>query len=604
MANSDSEDDDIISQDDIDALLNSSAMDEKSMDDLSLDLDDDAGELSQDDIDSLMGDLDFSGDGEPEEEEGGEEEGGELSQDDIDALLGGDDDAPDDEDDEFISQDDVLQFLNSEAAATTASGPTVADGEPGNGNKEDEVAVPNAKDENPSDGDAIDLSDLGSDEAEPDAPGSDPDEADSLDLDELNLDELDLDDLGLDDEESAGAPDLDEDDNLQVPIDGEDESDEAVDISSAADDDDGFLIDESQALSIEENLVSQDAMDDLLQAFSQEDTPVEAPEDEDAGDGPVEGDSPEIDLDGDDLNLDDLGLDLEGDDRDEDPMGDDALDQDAVSQEDIDALLMESEGDDEALEDEDDILISQDDIDTLLQAADQEDEDVLGDIMEDMGDDDLDDVNLDEGFDDDEFFELDEDGTGEDALGQVVLEAPADVEFEDTPSKFKIKSIVLAFVGVILVLGVSIPTAYFLFFSSEDAVVVEESVPVAATEMEDGGGEVIGEKADEPVAVIRKSGSLLLSDFVVMASDRATDMAYITTDIVIDYTDQRAYHEINNNLPFYRDLIYETLRKNLVWEKRNQVTEADLLWEIENSIKKVLPPHYINQVSFKAFKIT
>lgn len=79
-------------------------------------------------------------------------------------------------------------------------------------------------------------------------------------------------------------------------------------------------------------------------------------------------------------------------------------------------------------------------------------------------------------------------------------------------------------------------------------------------------------------------------------------MTYVYADISIDYSDQRAYHEISNNLSFYRDLIYEAIQTNLVSEKRNEVTEADLIWGVENSLKKVLPPHFIEKISFKTFR--
>jgi len=93
-----------------------------------------------------------------------------------------------------------------------------------------------------------------------------------------------------------------------------------------------------------------------------------------------------------------------------------------------------------------------------------------------------------------------------------------------------------------------------------------------------------------------------LTDFVILAADQQKDLTYIYADISIDYSDQRAYHEINNHLAFYRDLIYEAIKTNLVSEKRNQVTESDLLWGVETSLKKVLPPHFIEKISFKTFR--
>ena len=95
---------------------------------------------------------------------------------------------------------------------------------------------------------------------------------------------------------------------------------------------------------------------------------------------------------------------------------------------------------------------------------------------------------------------------------------------------------------------------------------------------------------------------MILKDFVILASDLSKGMAYITADISIDYSDQKAYHEIVNNLSFYRDLIYDSINKSFASEKGNEITEADILWVVETTLKKVLPGHYINRVSFKSFK--
>jgi len=110
----------------------------------------------------------------------------------------------------------------------------------------------------------------------------------------------------------------------------------------------------------------------------------------------------------------------------------------------------------------------------------------------------------------------------------------------------------------------------------------------------------ISQEIQEPV--IKQSGTIVLTDFVILASDLSKDMTYVYADISIDYSDQRAYHEINNNLSFYRDLIYGAIQTSLVSEKRDEVTESDLIWGVETSLKKVLPPHYIEKISFKTFK--
>ena len=279
-----------------------------------------------------------------------------------------------------------------------------------------------------------------------------------------------------------------------------------------------------------------------------------------------------------------------------------------VTQDDIDALLLASDEDEDFMADEDDILISQDDIDTLLMAADQEDEDLLGDLMgDDMGDDMG--TGMEDDFDDEDILGSDDEGDAGPGGDQVVLEGGEDeVPDEDgssgKPWKNWAKSkLVIATASAILVLGISVPIVYFLFFSQAPVQIQEKIfVPIV---MENPAREIEVASVDINVSApvdLKKSGNIVLSDFVVLASDVSKEMAYVTADISIDYSDQRAYHEINDNLSFYRDLIYESIQKNLLGEKGNEVTEADLIWGIETSLKKVFPLDTIEKVSFKSFK--
>lgn len=509
------EEESLISQDDIDALLDSSSIEEaeetlENGKDNDPDLDE-LGELSQDDIDTLLNgsSLDDSI-GEPRVDASGDEMG-ELSQDDIDSLMGGNDlaaeeDAGDDMDMELISQNDIDQLMTPSAE------------EPG--------------------------------------------------------------------------------------------SNEISETEMVSDD---FVIDEADGLDVAACLITQETLDELIR-----NVPEPEPEDEDVP-GPVVLDSDPVALEkiesqsvpldeqgGDDLeftassdelegllntDINDTGINLGN------PDGDD------VTQDDIDALLQESDEDEDFMGDEEDILISQDDIDTLLMAADQEDEDLLGDLMgDDMG------VNMDDNFDDEDILDSDEEDDAGYGGDQVVLAGGEDdLPDEDgsgKPWKNRVKSkLVIATASAILVLGISVPIVYFLFFSQAPVRIPEKiSVPMV---MEEPGRNIEVASVDINVNAatdLKKSGNIILTDFVVLASDLSKDMAYVTADISIDYSDQRAYHEINDNLSFYRDLIYESIQKNLLGEKRNEVTEADLIWGIETSLKKVLPLDYIEKVSFKSFK--
>ena len=283
--------------------------------------------------------------------------------------------------------------------------------------------------------------------------------------------------------------------------------------------------------------------------------------------------------------------------------------EDDVTQEDIDALLQGSDEEGDFLDEDEDILISQDDIDTLLMAADQEDEDVLGDLSDPDDDAPEPDQNL-------------EDEEPEDALDadsdQVVLEDLDDADIPDRedqkakgPSagqKIKVllrSKVVLAAASVLLFMGISIPISYFLFFSS-DPVPLPEQQGGSLTDIDLGRDVPLARSGvDEPIMpVTRQSGTILLANFIILASDQSEAMTYVYADVSIDYSDQRAYDEINSNLAFYRDLIYGAIQNRLVSEKNNEVTKADLLWDVESSIKKVLPPHYIDRITFKTFKAT
>jgi len=578
------EDDSLISQDDIDKLLDSSSIEEVeeklSNSDAEADTDvvDDLGELSQDDIDQLMNsnvsspaETDVKDDIEDDDSDGDDMEL--ISQDDIDQLMNVssdekspplEDDEDYDEDLEMISQDDINELMTG--GGVEADVPDEEDGEI-------------AAEDNPAE--------------------DNPEEETPLVEDNIDQDSESTEDVTID---SAPEPVMEE----KIP-------------------EDDYVIEESEAVDVQDNLITQETIDGLIDNFDNELPlePLDADEEpnvntEEEPDSvelsePVEADAqPEVSSD-DSKDLLEPDSDVTVLDFDDDEDGD-------VTQDDIDSLLLESDDEDE---DEDDILISQDDIDTLLMAADQEDEDVLGDLMDDdIGssmEDDIDEEEYDEDIlDSDSFDEYDgddEDGEDEDGEDPIVLEkddgSPA-VKQKKKKKKKKTKSrwykskLVIACVSGLIVLGIAIPTAYFVFFSGEPEQDAQLSRPVAALNtipQREIEIETVDINVRKPVE-LKKPGTMLLKDFIILASDLSKDMAYITADISIDYSDQRAYHEINNNLSFYRDLIYDSVNKSLVSEKRDEITEADILWIVETTLKKVLPGHYINRVSFKSFKVS
>lgn len=520
------EEDDLISQDDIDKLL-----------DISLG-DDDAGELSQDDIDSLLNEPG------PDAEalDAGEEDAGELSQDDIDRMMAGnvlDDDNPENDGGE-LSQDDIDQFMNDSRSFDFGD----------DGDDDELISLEDIQGVMSGDTQGNDASDS---EPEPEPVPAAKAESNQDDVTKQKEEDATVDDAPI---TEASAQ---EKDPFDEPI------------------------DESQATDVTDCMITQEAMDALIEAG------LPAPDVPEGDDG-----------DGGEDNLpDEINLMSATDDATRE-------DEDDVTQEEIDALLQQSDDKDELLDEDEDILISQDDINTLLMATDQEEEDLLGDID---GEDDASDLedHLNDAFDD-----LESDS------GQVILEGIEDAEISDkkesAPAESsekggKIKAllklkVILAAASVLLFMGISVPLSYFLFFSSEP-VPLSESQITSLTEIDLIRDVQDNVSADMPVLPpSRSSGTILLTDFIILASDQSRTMTYVYADVSIDYSDQRAYDEINSNLAFYRDLIYEAIQTRLVSEKNNEVTEADLLWGVEAALKKVLPPQYIDKISFKSFKAT
>ncbi|NOX34985.1 MAG: hypothetical protein GXP56_14865 [Deltaproteobacteria bacterium] len=539
------EEDSLISQDDIDKLLDSTSIEEAEENIANDDADvvDELGELSQDDIDQLMNS------NLPDKE---------------DPL---DEDDSEDDEMELISQDDIDQLMNASSGGKVSSSGEDLD--------EDDLETISQDDINNlmGGGQAEDK------ESESEIPG---DMEDNNEQDILPVEEEVVEKINETEIEKPAEPVL-ENKNQE----------------------DDYIIDESQAVEVQDSLISQDTIDNLIKNFDNE--PASEPVILDEEPEPV----PEPELEVKPEPESDVPEEKTPDDTEEflKPESDvkvlDFEDEDGdVTQEDIDSLLLEPDNDEE----DDDVLISQDDIDTLLMAADQEDEDVLGDLMDDEFDSTMDDAVDDEDILENENFDEYDEGDED----QVVLQGDDDEQsLKPVKKSSKVRSgwykskLVVACMSALIVLGIAVPSTYFIFFSGKPPGQEPRLATPVANLASDTQREIEVETVDINVKTqpdIKKPGTMLLKDFVILAPDLSKDMTYITADLSIDYSDQRAYHEILNNLSFYRDLIYDSINKGLASGKREDITEADILRIVETTLKKVLPGHYINRVSFKSFK--
>ncbi len=474
------------------------------------------------------------------------EEANELSQDDIDNLMNFGDDDQDDGGE--LSQDDIDSLLGGTASTSQEADTSEEDEE-----EEGELSQ-----------DDIDRM-LGKTSA--------PDEEDDEDSEPISMDDI---------QRVMGAAKESEPQNDSEP-EGESPKDSGSDQNAVSskqepDNEDEFIIDPSEAPELEDNLIQQEALDALLngplEPIAQESV-QDAPkkEAEDAAESPVEDNIAESSVE-----QEDSPVILEDD---------ETISPEDITKEEIESMLKESDDDQEVIiEDEDDILISQDDINSLLMAVEQEDEDLLGDV-------------------DGEPFEFDA-SSESDMAEPVVLEGMEGTE-EEPAQKMADKKplyasrLFLMAASVLLFIGIAVPSGYFLFFSGDsDSELAQLELSDAQKNLDRYASDL--EIDTEQLGGLRSSGQVVLKGFLVPVSGNSAELAYVQADVFIDYTDQRISDEIQANVAFYRDIVFEAIRENLRESKKDEVTVAALVWAVETSLKKVLPERFIEKIGFSSFK--
>jgi len=390
---------------------------------------------------------------------------------------------------------------------------------------------------------------------------------------------------------------------------------------------DGF-IDESEALSAEECLVSQETIDQLINediessAVEESTAPPEQPLeqfDEEAADSvPGEEITTEQEVVMEDTEQKDtiekpapdkVVVDL----NDDDDLETDFTDmEDEELQGDIDSFLddTESEGDDDW---EQDSLISQDDIEELIKSSENEDEDALGDL------DNFDPENTEEGFDEDTFGDDEPETDGADEDPAVDLEKDKDKRDNNKNEKKKKKKkkkrkigkkFIIMALSALLFIGLAFMAGrYFLKDEKRetpDQTVTEVARPEEKAEIEsvkiDPDPENSKSMVLRPIPENPMKKPLVLRDFLILAPETIQGLSYIAADISIEYATDKIYQDIKNNMPYYRDIIYSAIQRALGSAKGDKITESDLLIIIKKALMEVMPDGAIKKVGFNSFK--
>lgn len=293
-----------------------------------------------------------------------------------------------------------------------------------------------------------------------------------------------------------------------------------------------------------------------------------------------------------------------------------------ISQDDIDSLLAGTDSDSPSASDdlsellgdssdsagEEESLITQDDIDSLLNEA-VADEAFAGEAGDGLGNGSADLVSQ-EDIDRLLKGDMEEGEVPAEEIPQspdaepVILENADD---EDLPAGEKksgngkkwYKSLkVLIAASVVLLLSVS-GTLFFLFRGGEEPD-FEAVVPAEQVETEIAEAPVL----DEPAFNFARGEKMTstLTGFIVPAPLKMKGVSFIAADISIEFIDVSS-DPLKGYEPFFRNIIYDVLRKALVLNDKSLIVEADLKRMIEKAVNDALTEGAVEKVDFIMFKI-
>mgnify|MGYP006274991691 CR=1 FL=1 len=564
MAENDLEEESLISQDDIDKLMESPPAGEKEQklqEDApgrEEDQEEDQEDFSQDDIDALLDGMDFDA----KEPESAEDEQDDEDEDDLD----------------LISQDDINRLMNADAdeIGESSDSPDTFDSEQAGGEPEER-------------------------EPEPEMETAPADEEPEPEEEAKESADAEVQEAG-----TRGNPD-----------------------SDGAEDD--WLIDKAESVDIQESLMTQAGLDELL-AGKEEPVAEEEPEETAEDAGPATEAEPEEEMEPVrqeepySRQEEDSGatvVDLEDDELDDSLEGE--YGEPDTSQEDIDTLLTETDEDEDEDEWGGDDLISQQDIeDLIMESGGEEDdgEDILSDSTPPLDD-------------EDEDFESEPEGSGEDDSenDKIVLEASDtdetdSVEEEEDQSRdgdktgkrkwYKSRVFVLA-ASIIIAVGITISAGLFFFLPGEKpkspAGPSQERVVRKAAPEEEPGVDTVDINLEDAESAAQNEAAagaqpepaplmetIVMRDFVVLAPESVEGLVYVRAALSIDYSGEKAYNSTRNNLPYFRDVVYASIKRAFESGKGDKVTQSELLAVVQEALKRELPSSQIRDISFESFK--
>lgn len=367
----------------------------------------------------------------------------------------------------------------------------------------------------------------------------------------------------------------------------------------------------------DDSLISQEDIDALLAGGSE---PAPAEDAPDVSDPPVT-DTSQTDL----ISQEDIDALLSSTPADDTP-ADETSGESLISQDDIDALLAGAGEDDpfDTAAPEEDALISQEDIDNLLNSSDDdtpveaggEDSEAEKLITQDdidrlLSDDDLGDSGADDGGTEVSQGEIDKllnaDTTDHpeveiESPDQVILEQGEPEQDSDGNKPFyKSKLFISIAASLLICVLIGGGTGIYMMKSGgpdpvDEPAVVQESQETLGTETT---VESVAEMALDDTEMV----SLEMKDFVVPAPVGMKGVSYIHMDLSLEIVDVTS-NPIKGYEPFFRNIVYEVLKKALSLQNKEGIIEADLIEMIRTALDDALSEGSVGEIDFLTFKLT
>ena len=616
-------DDEVISQDDIDRLLNASVHDDDDNDDIkedaasAEDAEDELSELSQDDIDNLLsgGPLGSgSSDNEPDDNDESNIESGTvsepddadglelISQKDIDNLMNGieadeepgtsenlpdtdsndededeDEDEDDDDDLKLFSQEDISKLINNPVVSGEKSETMTGDASLSSDNQTDSGIKTDIDSKTDTDIDTISKSQTDIDNQTDTESQTDTDnQTDTANQADLENETDDTDVLEL-----VSQDDIDKLMNIQP----EDDKGIEQEINEGKNEDmldSEKILSESDAVDIEACMITQETIDQLMKDDMEED--VDAVSD-DVSDSEIKPD-PEQNFE---------------------------KDEDIEDENDLDSILKDSPDVVDGESEDGSNLISQDDIDALLQGTEEEDEDILGEVDGNLNDQHIDDDPGTESGDREnqvvieEVEEVEENEDRQSASTLSIDEVqPGEKEKKIKHGKkwFRSKLMLAGFGTIFLLLSVGAGYYFFFYGPALKAKLHNMKTDLQANSVLKGKTKNMNANSSDfpQVIVPRGPGDIAMKDFIVFSQGKNKKLTYLSVDLSVHYSKAMALDEIKKHLPFYRGVIYDAIEKEFLSDTKKEISEKMLSKVIKQALNQVMIKKYIDQVLLTSFK--